>query len=168
MPNLMELMFSDVSQKKEISKAIDLIVTEDTIFLPGEEVKVLEAIEFHGRARTVEDTISLEGEIRTKLELECSRCLNNFSIDVVTDIDEKFSNNIKEDESIAYIEGDVLDVSEAIVSNVISTLPIKRLCDEQCKGLCQSCGADLNLHKCHCNDSNIDIRFEKLKELFEQ
>ncbi|MGL5575725.1 MAG: YceD family protein [Sarcina sp.] len=164
----MEIMFSDESQKKEISKAIDLIVKEDTIFLPGEEVKVLEAIEFHGKARTIADTISLEGEIKTKLELECSRCLNNFSIDVLTDIDEKFSNNIKEDESIAYIEGDVLDVSEAIVSNVISTLPIKRLCDEQCKGLCQSCGADLNLHKCHCNDSNIDIRFEKLKELFEQ
>lgn len=168
MPNLMELIFSDMSQKREISKAIDLIVKEDTIFLPGEEIKVLKAIEFHGKAKTIEDIISLEGEIKTKLELECSRCLNNFSIDIVTDIDEKFSNNIKEEESIAYVEGDVLDVSEAIVSNVISTLPIKRLCDEQCKGLCQNCGTDLNLHKCHCDDSNIDIRFEKLKELFEQ
>ena len=57
MPNLMELIFSDMSQKREISKAIDLIVKEDTIFLPGEEIKVLKAIEFHGKAKTIEDII---------------------------------------------------------------------------------------------------------------
>ena len=168
MPNLMELKFSDASQKKEISKAIDLVVKKDTILLPDEEVKVLQAIEFNGIAKIVEDVIALEGSIKTKLELECSRCLGSFSIDVDTDIDEKFSNNVKEDESIAFIEGDILDVSEAIVSNVISTLPIKRICDEKCKGLCQSCGTDLNLQKCHCDDSNLDIRFDKLKELFKQ
>ncbi|WP_297519439.1 DUF177 domain-containing protein [uncultured Clostridium sp.] len=164
----MELKFSDESQKKEISKAIDLVVKKDTIILPGEDVKVLQAIEFNGKAKIVEDVIALEGSIKTKLELECSRCLGSFCIDVDTDIQEKFSNNVKEDESIAFIEGDILDVSEAIVSNVISTLPIKRICDEQCKGLCQGCGTDLNLHKCHCDNPNLDIRFDKLKELFKQ
>lgn len=164
----MELKFSEIVSKKEISKTIDLIVKKDTILLPGEEIKVLEQITFSGKANMFDDIITLQGDITAKLELECSRCLKNFSVHIKTDIDEKFSNVLKEDESIALVEGDVLDVAEAIVSNVISTLPIKRICEQQCKGLCQSCGTDLNLHKCHCNDSDIDIRFEKLKNLFDQ
>ncbi|WP_297435104.1 DUF177 domain-containing protein [uncultured Clostridium sp.] len=164
----MELNFTDLSTKKEIRKPIDLIVNEDTINLQGEEIKVLEAITFKGTAIIADEIITLGGNITAKLELECSRCLNNFSFDVITDIDEKFSNNLKEDESIALVEGDSIDISDAIVSNVISTLPIKRICEEQCKGLCQNCGADLNLHKCQCDDSNIDIRFEMLKNLFDQ
>lgn len=162
----MEFKFSELTSKKERSKKLDLIVEQEIIELPGEEIKILEPIKFDGELKMVDDIVSLYGNITTKLELECSRCLKNFSIDVNTDIDEKFSNNYKEDDSIALIEGDILDVADAIVSNVISTLPIKRLCVEQCKGLCQQCGADLNIEKCRCDDSNIDIRFEKLKDLF--
>ncbi|WP_066873309.1 YceD family protein [Clostridium mediterraneense] len=162
----MEFKFSELTSKKERSKKLDLIVEQEIIELPGEEIKILEPIKFDGELKMVDDVVSLYGNITTKLELECSRCLKNFSIDVNTDIDEKFSNNYKEDDSIALIEGDILDVADAIVSNVISTLPIKRLCVEQCKGLCQQCGADLNIEKCRCDDSNIDIRFEKLKDLF--
>lgn len=162
----MEFKFSELTSKKERSKKLDLIVEQEIIELPGEEIKILEPIKFDGELKMVDDVVSLYGNITTKLELECSRCLKNFSIYVNTDIDEKFSNNYKEDDSIALIEGDILDVADAIVSNVISTLPIKRLCVEQCKGLCQQCGADLNIEKCRCDDSNIDIRFEKLKDLF--
>ena len=91
----MELKFSDLNTKKEIRKSIDLIVNEDTINLQGEEIKVLEAITFKGKATIADDVITLGGNITAKLELECSRCLNNFSFDVITDIDEKFSNNLK-------------------------------------------------------------------------
>ncbi|MGL4742136.1 MAG: YceD family protein [Sarcina sp.] len=164
----MELRFSELTSKKEKCKAINLVVEEDTIYIPGEIIKVLKPITFDGFAKVVEDVITLEGNISAELELECSRCLKNFSTTVNTSIDEKFSNNFKEDESIVPIESDILDVSEIIANNVISTLPIKRLCDEQCKGLCQTCGADLNLHQCSCSDLDTDIRFEKLKELFKQ
>lgn len=162
----MEFKFSELTSKKVKSKSLDLIVDEDFISLQGEELKILKPIVFKGTLSVLEDIVSLEGSISTELELICSRCLNNFSISINTDIDEKFSNNYKEEDSIALVEGDIFDVTGAIVSNVISTLPIKRLCAEQCKGLCQECGTDLNLHKCHCQDSNIDIRFEKLQNLF--
>lgn len=162
----MEFKFSELTSKKVKSKSLDLIVDEDFIDLQGEELKILKPIVFKGEISVLEDIVSLEGNISTELEVICSRCLNNFSINIDTDINEKFSNSYKEEDSIALVEGDVLDVTGAIVSNVISTLPIKRLCAEQCKGLCQECGTDLNLHKCHCEDSNIDIRFEKLQNLF--
>lgn len=162
----MEFKFSELTSKKERSKKLDLIVEQEIIELPGEEIKILEPIKFDGELKMVDDVVSLYGNITTKLELECSRCLKNFSIDVNTDIDEKFSNNYKEDDSIALIEGDILDVADAIVSNVISTLPIKRLCSIDCKGLCQKCGIDLNKETCQCDNEEIDLRMAKLMDLF--
>ena len=44
--------------------------------------------------------------------------------------------------------------------------PFKVLCDEDCKGLCPSCGANLNQEQCSCgDDTDIDPRMEALKEL---
>ena len=45
------------------------------------------------------------------------------------------------------------------------------LCKEDCKGLCQGCGANLNIEACSCNESAndeeiIDPRFAKLKDIF--
>ena len=82
-------------------------------------------------------------------------------------MDEKFTNNSnQEDDSIAYVEGDELNVAEAVVENVISTLPIKRLCSIDCNGLCQKCGIDLNKETCQCDNEEIDLRMAKLMDLF--
>jgi uncharacterized protein len=44
-------------------------------------------------------------------------------------------------------------------------LPTKRLCSEDCKGLCPYCGKDLNEGRCDCEVDEIDPRFEVLKKL---
>ena len=51
-------------------------------------------------------------------------------------------------------------------NNILLTLPIKRLCKEDCKGLCQQCGNNLNLSTCQCDNDDIDPRLAKLKDLF--
>ena len=42
---------------------------------------------------------------------------------------------------------------------------MKRLCKEDCKGLCVKCGSDLNEKQCECEDSEIDDRWKVLTEL---
>jgi uncharacterized protein len=42
---------------------------------------------------------------------------------------------------------------------------MKKLCREDCKGLCNVCGKDLNDGDCNCDRSNADIRWLPLKEL---
>ncbi|HEX2986866.1 MAG TPA: DUF177 domain-containing protein, partial [Chloroflexota bacterium] len=44
----------------------------------------------------------------------------------------------------------VLDLTEAIRQYVIVESPLQPLCDEECKGLCSQCGANLNLGPCDC------------------
>ena len=45
------------------------------------------------------------------------------------------------------------------------------ICKEDCKGLCQECGANLNRETCSCSqiandEDEIDPRFAKLKDIF--
>ena len=72
---------------------------------------------------------------------------------------------LDEDDELSFVKDDVLDISEVVESSIVSTLPIKRLCREDCKGLCQSCGINLNKETCSCNNEDYDLRFEELRAL---
>ena len=165
----MKLIFSEICSKRERRKSLDFILDLKSFEFEGENMKVIEPLNFTGEVISNESFIELVGNITGELQMKCSRCLTNFSYEISIDMDEKFTNNSnQEDDSIAYVEGDELDVAEAVVENVISTLPIKKLCNENCKGLCHECGTNLNLGTCNCNSDNIDIRMAKLMDLFKE
>ena len=69
-------------------------------------------------------------------------------------------------EDVILYENDELNLEEYIWSQVVSSLPMKTLCSNDCKGLCPTCGVDLNTQSCDCMGNTIDPRLEKLKELF--
>ena len=71
-----------------------------------------------------------------------------------------------ENDDIIYYKKGILDIDEYILMEVASSLPMKTLCDEICKGLCPGCGIDLNKESCTCEDDYIDPRLEHLKEFF--
>lgn len=163
----MKLNFSELCSKRERTKNFDITLDDQSVRFDNEELKVSEPLKFQGEVKSYDDIVNIKGKITGTLELECSRCLKNFSFPVDTDMDDEFTNNSnQEDDSIILVEGDILDITEIIVNNVISTLPIKNLCDENCKGLCHECGTDLNVHNCNCNHQDVDIRMAKLMDLF--
>ena len=61
--------------------------------------------------------------------------------------------------------GRVLDIMPQVEESIFSLLPTKVLCREDCKGLCPSCGKDLNEGECDCSkDNNIDPRLSALSD----
>ena len=46
--------------------------------------------------------------------------------------------------------------------------PVRILCREDCRGLCQRCGKNLNEGECGCDTREIDPRMEPLRKLLEQ
>lgn len=163
----MKIDISDLLRKKITKKDIDLCFEEDGFYDGKEEIKFLAPIEVKGTLSTLGNEISLNAEAKVKIELSCSRCLENFDRDMEFSIEEKFSNDDanKDDDSI-FIDSDVIDITEIIENNIILYLPIRRLCTESCRGLCQNCGTNLNHSTCNCGDEDIDPRLAKLKELF--
>lgn len=63
--------------------------------------------------------------------------------------------------------GDFADIEALIRDTMVSELPLKPLCEPDCKGLCSQCGENLNEHPDHHHDIT-DIRFAALEGLKEK
>jgi uncharacterized protein len=121
------------------------------------------------------DHIRLEGVVTTDVTLDCSRCLVSFETKVESSFTVFYSKSsgtdipdeeveIGEHELVsAYYEGDQIDVSPEISDHVLIELPLKPLCHATCRGICATCGVDLNISGCNCSDNHGSLAFSALK-----
>lgn len=134
--------------------------------------RILDPIKYNGKVFKVANDLELHLDIQYIYEDECNRCLKPTTKKYSTVLSEKLmTNNGKyndedELEDIIFYENDELNLEEYIWSQVVSSLPMKNLCSDDCMGLCPTCGTDLNTQSCDCMGNTIDLRLEKLKELF--
>lgn len=165
-----KIMYIDIKELngyKNSNRAINVNIESGDIFVGNSEVKVIDQINFSGNIRKLENIIYLNGQVTGELSLLCSRCLERFQYLLNIEIDEKFTQvPSEEDEYITFLDRDKINLIELLESNIFMSLPIKKLCNEDCKGLCQQCGCNLNKKTCNCGSGNVDPRLAKLKELF--
>jgi uncharacterized protein len=164
----MKLDVSDLLKKEKAEKELHLEIHEESFYDGSETIKLLQPIKLNGELSKIGDMLTLNGTISTLLELNCSRCLEKFNYAVDMTIEEQFtsSDGADRDDDIIFINSDTIDITEVIENNIILTLPIQRLCSEDCKGLCHKCGINLNLATCQCENNDIDPRLAKLKDMF--
>jgi uncharacterized protein len=63
-------------------------------------------------------------------------------------------------------DGKTIDLDPIVREQVLLALPVTVLCREDCKGLCPTCGQDLNEKDCgHSEKKEIDVRLAKLKDI---
>ncbi|MEW6433263.1 MAG: DUF177 domain-containing protein [Myxococcota bacterium] len=63
-------------------------------------------------------------------------------------------------------DGKTIDLDPVIREQVLLALPVTVLCREDCKGLCPTCGQDLNEQDCgHGKEKEVDVRLAKLKDI---
>ena len=109
-------------------------------------------------------------------EAECDRCLDHvdgeFTLDferVVADegtlTEEQIEENVDE---YVIVSNGKLDIDEQLLAQLEMEFPIRFLCKEDCRGLCQRCGKNLNEGKCDCPEKEMDPRFAPLAKLLEQ
>jgi len=166
----MKIDVSDLFKNKSTQKTIDLEIELEGFNYGYEYIPVINPIKFKGVLDLLGDMLKLKGCISGTIELTCSRCLVKFPQDLNIEVNEKLSDDteaVDKDEEVVFIDSDTLDITEIVVNNIILSLPIKRLCKENCKGLCQQCGTDLNSSSCNCERNDIDPRLAKLKDFFD-
>jgi uncharacterized protein len=126
--------------------------------------------------RKERDTYRVTGQVRTRLELECGRCLEPFEIPVESAFELRYvpatqnagegEREIEEDDlTTAFYKDETLDLEELMREQFQLALPMKPLCSEDCKGLCPECGANLNRTTCTCAPKWEDPRLAPLKAL---
>ncbi len=163
----MKIDIIDLTSNKVTSQTIDLSLEIDKLYDGYEYINFSKPIILKGGLSLVEDIIYLDAQLSTEFILTCARCLESFNFPLEIEIKERFSRNKEnEDDEVILIEGDKLDITDIIENNIFISLPLTRLCKEDCKGLCQVCGNDLNKSICNCTNDDVDPRLAKLKDLF--
>ena len=134
--------------------------------------------EHHGKHQLIND-IRIAGDLRTRVELACARCLEP----IAHEIDRKFdllyrpqgSDAGKEEMSvtaaeaeISYYQGEGLLLEDVLREQVLLAVPLKAICREDCKGLCPHCGQNLNQRQCTCAEPLDDPRWAALKDIREK
>ena len=120
------------------------------------------------------DHIRVHGNVGTDVKLTCSRCLNEytdpltsaFTIFYTRSDDAQPEDEVElgeEDLVSVTFNGDEIDFTGEIAEQILLGLPYKPLCSDDCKGLCFSCGADLNSAACSCSETNASMVFSPLK-----
>ncbi len=131
--------------------------------------------EHHGKHQIIKD-IRLKGDLSTRLQVACARCLEPVEHNVARKFDllyrpqgsdaraEELSVTDAEAE-IGYYRGDGLELEDVVREQVLLAVPLKSLCRDDCKGLCPHCGKNLNEGQCSCTNEVQDPRWAALKDI---
>lgn len=119
-----------------------------------------------------ERELELHADTRFSAVIPCDRCLTEVEQEFVLDFSRKVDlsatdGELKEgfDESDC-IDGYYLDVDKMLYSEILIGWPTKVLCREDCKGICNVCGQNLNEGTCDCEDTGLDPRMSVVRDLF--
>ena len=117
--------------------------------------------------------LRLQGSASIKVIIPCARCLSDVETQIDISFDEEADMKLSDeertralDESI-YLHGYELDTDQLVGGEVLLAWPSSVLCREDCRGLCDRCGQNLNLKTCNCDRTELDPRMAKILDLFE-
>ena len=86
--------------------------------------------------------IEVTAQAKVNNEIACARCLRLFS--------QSLSYDFKKLYDYDSLTGGYLEIDADVREEILLNFSMKVLCKSDCKGLCQGCGADLNLEQCRC------------------
>jgi uncharacterized protein len=117
-----------------------------------------------------------QGSLRGTFEGCCSRCLSEYSFVLNKEFefvlspaaskpDRKIEELSREDLGLSYYSTDEIDLMPLILEQVVLALPTRPLCNENCRGFCGGCGANLNQEPCVCSATGDDPRMAIFRSL---
>jgi len=119
----------------------------------------------------VSSEVFIKAKISTKVDLVCDRCLVNYvyklneMVNIICTTDSNLINNDEDDIYLISEATQEINIADSIRESLILTIPQKKLCKDNCKGLCVQCGVNLNEEMCNCKSEKIDPRWEALKKI---
>ena len=137
------------------------------------EYPVTDSSDVHVKINYMENgNLQIEGTCKLTVEIPCDRCLEDVEVKVTLDFKHKIdteSDAYDQSEDLDennYIDGYSLDVEQLVYNELLVGWPTKILCSEDCKGICNVCGQNLNKGTCNCEDTGLDPRMSVIRDVF--
>lgn len=139
----------------------------------GHMFRQIAPLQVQAIAELVNSDIRIRGRLDTRLEMECDRCIAQMELAVSQDFDlfyRPVSAMAREEESevaggdleVGFYPGEGVDLADLVREQVILSLPMKRICRPDCRGLCPVCGLNLNIKACECRQQEASSPFAAL------
>ncbi len=169
-------MVVDLIKLGNSEKHFEIEIKPLEINLESEFVKLNSPAQFNGKLKNSDSRVEVQGNISAELALDCSRCLQAVSKEFKFDFENAYvtAENYTEEQEIeleikdlevSIFEGDKIDLKEIAREQILLALPSQILCSENCKGLCEKCGTNLNNNDCKCAEKEVDPRWAALGKL---
>ncbi len=164
---LLDLKKVFLSENEKLSLDYDLNLSE---------IKIDGVNPFQSPVKVLANALNNSGVVKLTINVtfdfvkQCDRC----AVQTVKEINYKFNHNLvvslsgESDDDYIVIPDYKLELDEVVTSDIILELPLKHLCSSDCKGLCHSCGKNLNNDSCDCVKQVIDPRLEILQQLLDE
>jgi uncharacterized protein len=113
-------------------------------------------VDFRLSLKVISGEFLATGSLSLSVKLNCSRCLKEIDANILIEdfiVNEEVGNK------------KIIDLTDRIREDIIFALPLKPLCDKNCKGICPQCGKNLNVESCSCTNNNSDKHWGELGKL---
>lgn len=147
----------------------------DLASLDRPEVAGLSPIDWRGTVSPLESGFLLQARLRYDQTLICQRCLEPVTETVDSGIELMLVRHESgagdqerelEDKDLGVLVVDQeVDFTPILESEIQLAVPMRVLCRQDCKGLCPTCGANLNEGPCGCGRVVTDPRWSALASL---
>ncbi len=168
----MKILFDEISDSKKeyLFQEPDWLETADMdLVAPLEAAVTLRKVS--------EETVELAGTLTSAMESRCDRCGKEYRHPLKTkfyyiiksgdhkDLLQKEIECSDEDCDTVHVNTREVDLRDVLNEQMVLAVPERRLCSENCNGLCTQCGTDLNTGECDCANNNVHSPFAVLKKL---
>jgi uncharacterized protein len=167
----------EVEKLTERGESLARVYTPDELPLEDEFARVVTDVRVEGRASRRGGEVLVAGTIDTAVELRCDRCANpipfpvklDFKAELVAaapgEVGAEATELQAEDLDRSFFDGEFVEVDDLVREQILLALPARQLCRDECKGLCPTCGIDLNAQPCDCAHGETDPRWSALAEI---
>lgn len=174
----MILELDKLSARTESVGVDEMVRFED---VGGNENQIHCHIEVH--IEKIADSYFIHADLDGWFETSCHRCLDPAKCHIKSSFDlivkkpdkgakpgaEDVAPDDSGDEALMYLPAgeNVLSLDQLIYESLVANIPMRICCSDECKGLCSSCGKNLNRGPCDC-EPETDSRWDALRSLRRQ
>ena len=169
----MLINLSEVMSVKDKVKHIEVPFEKEAIELDGMKYQISKKSMVDLQIANLGDRkVSIKADAEICLLIPCSRCLEDVGVSYTIHFEKKADFRQTEDDKVddinemSYITDFDLDVDLLIYGEILLDFPLKVLCKEDCKGICNSCGKNLNKGSCECDLQPKDPRMAAIQDIF--
>jgi uncharacterized protein len=168
----MNIKLAELEHRKGEPLPFQVTLEADELKKRHHEIRGITPVNASGEAVQLGNLYYVKGSMKADVNFVCARCLNPFVDQATVDFSETFALaddpilQDDEDSDILPLEGDEIELDSLLQEDFLLAMPTFPLCEEDCKGLCPTCGVNRNEVACSCKNERVDPRLAGLADFF--